>query len=265
MSLLLPVAVFLVFAAIFVGRLRRASCASRRGGRRGAQRRRRGGWRGRSPVSPPSSSAGQDARRRTRCASACAGPADVGVIRARAARSLSRRRAGSARRPSLVLVDPVRAVAAQLHRRPRAARVLRARCPTWRSSGVARVLQDGFVTPRRPQQEDELARELRPPARRDTLDRRSVPAAPKRVQLESLVERETVAGPARARRHVAYYAGGDRRAVPALLRGARGAVAARGARDGHPRPPARRPGRRGGAGRRQVPVPRRPGRRPGHA
>lgn len=131
-----------------------------------------------------------------------AGSADVGVILRAGGRAL-RDVGGYGKAPVVIVVDPVRAVAAQLIEGLLQKAYFGA-LPDVALSGVAGVLQDGFVT-LTPEQEDELEREI-DRLRRDTLDAERTGRSGAGA-LESLVERETVAGPARARGQVAYYAG----------------------------------------------------------
>jgi ABC-2 type transport system permease protein len=103
----------------------------------------------------------------------------------------------------VVVVDPVRSVAAQLVE-GLVQKAYFGALPDAGLAGVAEILQDGFVTLTE-QQEDELVREL-DRLRADTLEAERAGRAGEGA-LESLVERETVAGPVRGRSEVSYYAG----------------------------------------------------------
>jgi ABC-2 type transport system permease protein len=201
MSLVLPLVVFVVFAAIFSGasgeqlrvKIVLADEARSDDTRRLARALAR---------DPAVELAGQDlspdaVRERVR-----AGTADVGVILREGGRSL-RDLGGYGKAPVVIVVDPVRAVAAQLVEGLLQKAYFGA-LPDVALSGVAGVLQDGFVT-LTPRQEDELGREL-DRLRKDTLDAERTGRF-EGGAIESLVERETVAGPTRARGQVAYYAG----------------------------------------------------------
>lgn len=201
MSLALPVAVFLVFAAIFSGasgqslRIKVAiadETASEESGRltRALQR---------DPAIDLVEAVGGTDAVRARVRS---GQADVGLVLRRDGRALGDL-GGYGPAPVLVVFDPVRAAAAQVIE-GLVQRAYFAALPDVALGGVARVLQDGFVT-LEPEQEVELARELGR-LRRDALEAE----AEGRVvsgETESLVERESVVAASQAANHVAYYAG----------------------------------------------------------
>ena len=176
--------------------------------------------------------AGQDPRAATRFAGACAREPPTSAVIRRGAGARSATSTGTGRRRSWSWSIPCARSAAQLVEGLLQKAYFGA-LPDVALSGVAGVLQDGFVT-LTPEQEDELGREL-DRLRKDTLDAERAGRSEEGA-VASLVERETVAGPVARPRARRLLRGGDRRAVPALLGGARGAVAAGGARDGHPRP-----------------------------
>ena len=201
MSLVLPIAVFLVFAAIFAGAtgadLRvKVALADEVGS---AESRRLRGALARDPaidlVGEGLSAA--EVRERVRL-----GAADAGLVIRAGGRPLGSLE-GYGRAPIAVVVDPVRAVAAQVL----AGLVQKAyfgALPDVALGGVATVLKDGFVT-LTPEQEEELARELS--GLREETVAAEAGGRPAPSVLESLVEREAVAGAGLARSHVAYYAG----------------------------------------------------------
>lgn len=201
MSLVLPVAVFLVFATIFAGasgeqlRVKLALADEVRSDESARLRR--------ALARDPALEllAGElDAaavRERVRL-----GSADVGLVIRAGGRPLGSL-AGFGPPPLLVVVDPVRAVAAQVLTGLVQAAYFGA-LPDVALGAVAAVLRDSFVT-LTPEQEGELRAELR--ALRDETQEAEAASRPAASVLESLVERETVAGAGLARSHVAYYAG----------------------------------------------------------
>ena len=201
MSLALPVVVFLVFAAIFSGasgeQLRVKIALADEVRSDDAGRLARALARDPAVELVGRDLASDEVRERVR-----AGIADVGVIIRAGGRSL-RDLGGYGKAPVVVVVDPVRAVAAQLVE-GLLQKAYFAALPDVALVGVAGVLQDGFVT-LTSEQEDELGREL-DRLREETLAAERA-GRTEEGAIESLVEREPVAGPARARGQVAYYAG----------------------------------------------------------
>jgi ABC-2 type transport system permease protein len=201
MSLALPVAVFLVFAAIFSGasgeQLRVKLALADEVRTQDTTRLARALAHDPAVELAGEGLSAEAVRERVR-----AGSVDVGLILRAGGRPL-RDVGGYGKAPVVLVVDPVRAVAAQLV----AGLVQKAyfgALPDVALAGVAGVLQDGFVT-LAPEQERELGREL-DRLRSETLENERAGRDGQGV-IESLVERETVAGPARARGQVAYYAG----------------------------------------------------------
>jgi ABC-2 type transport system permease protein len=201
MSLALPVAVFLVFAAIFSGasgeqlRVRLALADEVRS--EDTSRLARALARDPAVELVGEEASAEAVRERVR-----SGAADVGVVLRKGGRTL-RQAAGYGSPPVIVVFDPVRAVAAQIVD-GLVQKAYFGALPDAGLAGVAEVLQDGFVTLSETQ-EGELARELGR-LREETLEAERAGRRPE-AGLESLVEREAVARPARARGHVAYYAG----------------------------------------------------------
>lgn len=201
MGLVLPIAVFLVFAAIFAGatgeQLRvKVALADEVGSGESLRLRRALARDSAIELVGERLSAGE-VRERVRL-----GAADVGLVVRAGGRPLGSL-AGYGRAPIAIVVDPARAVAAQVLT-GLVQKAYFGALPDVALRGVASVLEDGFVT-LTPEQEDELDRELSG-LREETLAAESG-GRPAESVLESLVERETVAGAGLARSHVAYYAG----------------------------------------------------------
>lgn len=201
MSLVLPIAVFLVFATIFSGasgeQLRVTVAIADEVGSPETQRLVRALAHDPAIERSGTDLSGAAVRERVR-----AGAADVGLIVRAGGRPLGS--LGDPGPPPIVIVvDPIRSVAAQVV----SGLVQKAyfgALPDVALGGVAEVLQDGFVT-LTPEQEDELARELAR-LRQETVEAEAA-GRPTAGEIDSLVEREAVAGPSLARSHVAYYAG----------------------------------------------------------
>jgi ABC-2 type transport system permease protein len=201
MSLVLPVAVFLVFAAIFAGasgeQLRVKVALADEVGSDESLRLRRALSRDPALELVGGELTGAEVRERVRL-----GAADVGLVVRAGGRSLGAL-AGYGPAPIVIVVDPIRSVAAQVLT-GLVQQAYFGALPDVALGAVATVLGDGFVT-LSPEQEQELGEELRG-LRDETL------AAEARGRsgesfLESLVEREAVSGAGLGRSHVAYYAG----------------------------------------------------------
>jgi ABC-2 type transport system permease protein len=202
MSLLLPVAVFLVFAAVFAGasgdELRVRVAVADEVGSEESQRLLRA--LGREPalqLTTGETLTAGEVRRRVRL-----GRADAGLVIRKEGRALSDL-GGFGPAPLVILADPVRAVAAQVLA-GQVQRAYFAALPDVALGGVGRILADGFVS-LEPAQEEELSRELE--ALRVQTLAAEADGRPAQGQLESLLEREAAAGPGIGRSHVAYYAG----------------------------------------------------------
>jgi len=201
MSLALPVAVFLVFAAIFAGasgeQLRVKVALADEVGSDEALRLRRALARDPALEIVGEGLTAAEVRERVRV-----GAADVGLVFRAGGRTLGSL-GGYGPAPIVIVVDPIRSVAAQVLT-GLVQKAYFGGLPDVALGAVASVLKDGFVT-LTPEQEEELEHELRS-LREETLatERQGRPAE---SVLESLVEREAVTGTGLARSHVAYYAG----------------------------------------------------------
>lgn len=201
MSLALPVAVFLVFAAIFAGatgeQLRVRVALADEVGSDESQRLRRSLARDPALALVGEGLSAAEVRERVRL-----GAADVGLVVRKGSRPLGSL-AGYGPAPLVVVVDPIRSVAAQVLT-GLVQKAYFGALPDVALGAVAAVLKDGFVT-LTPEQEEELDHELRS-LREETLAAEKG-GRPAESFLESLVEREAVTGAGLARSHVAYYAG----------------------------------------------------------
>ncbi len=202
MSIVLPIAFFLVFATIFAGssgehlRVRIAFCDEVRSDASTRLLRALARDPALEPVAPGPLPA---ARVRELVRS---GGIDAGLIVRREAEPLGSM-GGFGAPPLLLLSDPTRAVAAQL-----VAGLVQKAYFTWLPDvalgGVVELLQAEFVelTPEQGDAAQAALSELRGSVLAD-----EARARPPSVGLEELVERRAIERPARARNHVAYYAG----------------------------------------------------------
>lgn len=199
MSLVLPLAVFLVFAAIFAGatgeQLRVKVALADEVGSDESRRLRQA--LARDPALQVTEAGAAEVRESVRL-----GRADVGLIVRRGGRPLGSLQ-GYGPAPIVVVVDPIRSVGAQLLT-GLVQKAYFGALPDAALGAVASVLRDGFVT-LTPEQERELGEELGA-LRAETLAAEAA-GRPAESVLESLVERQAVAGAGLARSHVAYYAG----------------------------------------------------------
>lgn len=201
MSLVLPVAVFLVFAAIFAGasgeQLRVKVALADEVGSDEALRLRRALAR-----DPALELVGEGLTAAEVRAQVRLGAADVGLVVRAGGRTLGAL-GGYGKAPIVVVVDPIRSVAAQVLT-GLVQKAYFGALPDVALGAVAAVLRDGFVT-LTPEQERELGGELG--ALREETLAAEAGGRPVESVLEALVEREAVAGAGLARSHVAYYAG----------------------------------------------------------
>jgi ABC-2 type transport system permease protein len=201
MSLVLPVTVFLVFAAIFAGatgeQLRIKVALADEVGSDESLRLRRALARDPALALVGEGLSAADVRERVRL-----GAADVGLVVRAGGRPLGSL-AGYGPAPLVVVVDPIRSVAAQVLT-GLVQKAYFGALPDVALGAVAAVLKDGFVT-LTSEQEEELDHELRS-LREETLAAEKGGRSAENV-LESLVEREVVKGAGLGRSHVAYYAG----------------------------------------------------------
>jgi ABC-2 type transport system permease protein len=197
----LPVTVFLVFAAIFAGatgeQLRVKVALADEVGSDESLRLRRALARDPALALVGEGLSAADVRERVRL-----GAADVGLVVRAGGRPLGSL-AGYGPAPLVVVVDPIRSVAAQVLT-GLVQKAYFGALPDVALGAVAAVLKDGFVT-LTPEQEEELDHELRS-LREETLAAEKGGRSAENV-LESLVEREVVKGAGLGRSHVAYYAG----------------------------------------------------------
>jgi ABC-2 type transport system permease protein len=198
MSVLLPVAVFLVFAAIFAGasgESLRVRVALGDEQRTDASQRLVRALRADAALEVEGPMAADSVRERVR-----AGAVDVGLVIRGDTRPLTDL-AGDGAPPIAIVVDPVRAVAGQMLM-GRVQRLYFVALPDVALRSTADLIDQGFVR-FTPSQRDTL--ELALGALRGSLD--SAPDLSGAGPFDGLMARETVAGAGRAGNDVAYYAG----------------------------------------------------------